>query len=806
MELSDAHERIRNIQNLPLLYFFREMRKLVQETTREGGGSKSDENLVYALPSVMSAVRQALPRLRSTQQLVEIKNCGPYLATIVDQVLWKEYPPAPPDDDELEAEADLAANREAGRAREKEEQRAARAAAKRAAQGGDGGGDGVEGAGSRDGPPPETAPPPKRKAAARQPKAYAPLAGTSAYAFLILMYQELKRGRGELLKDELMKLVDASGLSNKPIYGNRNSAAKPGDMHYDGWATMNKTLISKGFVSARGSPKKVKLSVEGVILAAQMYKDALLRGKIDAVPGADPDADIAQYQALLPPSPDAPPASSQLDPGSEGDDGAGSTQPPANPTARGIQSQDPGAGPSQQAQPVPPQPPKKRRKAVDTCGGTDRHHIMSFDSLPTMGVSMPVPVPAVEDLGAQAAQLTRSEHGWLDGAGEGDGQGRQPQGQGAQTMGQGSQAQGQGTQAQGRGAWTPRGVATAGGAGGSGAGQAGGGQRAGGSQWRGGRVGYSREEQVEAAALRERQLLYGGNERPRGHFDEEAEDECGLLGGGRCRQQQQKSGPTHTAGGMDDWDPLPVRRNPPTHQSQERPGQAGAPKARYEIITLDSDLEPEPEPGAPSVHPAQAGRGGASAVGQAPGRPQAGTQHPTHLEVGTGATLHPQTMDGPATSTAGGGMGGIAGPQSRSRAAPAVSVVSLAASLTESQTHSVAAAPPARSLHCTATTAQAGRRADSGPAGGGRASAGAADGGGGDGGAARACPGVGAGSRGGGGRRATGTSSGWGGRPPARLQPRPCLAEAPPGRSGLAQGCFLHGPAAAPQGAVRHAL
>lgn len=54
------------------------------------------------------------------------------------------------------------------------------------------------------------------------------------------LVQELKRGRGELLKDELMKLVDASGLSNKPIYGNRNSAAKPGEMHYDGWATMNK--------------------------------------------------------------------------------------------------------------------------------------------------------------------------------------------------------------------------------------------------------------------------------------------------------------------------------------------------------------------------------------------------------------------------------------------------------------------------------------------------------------------------------------------------------------------------------------
>lgn len=58
------------------------MRKLVQESTREGGGSKSDENLVYALPSVMGAVREALPRLRSSKQLVEIKHCGTYLATV----------------------------------------------------------------------------------------------------------------------------------------------------------------------------------------------------------------------------------------------------------------------------------------------------------------------------------------------------------------------------------------------------------------------------------------------------------------------------------------------------------------------------------------------------------------------------------------------------------------------------------------------------------------------------------------------------------------------------------------------------
>lgn len=112
----------------------------------------------------------------------------PPLYQIVEQVLWKEYPPHPPDEDELEAEADLAANKEAGKAKEKEKQKAARAAAKRAALGGDEGGDDMEGAESRDGPPPDL-PAPKRKAAARQPKAYVPLAGTSAYAFLILMYQ-----------------------------------------------------------------------------------------------------------------------------------------------------------------------------------------------------------------------------------------------------------------------------------------------------------------------------------------------------------------------------------------------------------------------------------------------------------------------------------------------------------------------------------------------------------------------------------------------------------------------------------------
>lgn len=58
------------------------MRKLVQGTTREGAGSKSDENLLYALPTVMGAVREALPRLRSAKQLVEIKQCGTYLATV----------------------------------------------------------------------------------------------------------------------------------------------------------------------------------------------------------------------------------------------------------------------------------------------------------------------------------------------------------------------------------------------------------------------------------------------------------------------------------------------------------------------------------------------------------------------------------------------------------------------------------------------------------------------------------------------------------------------------------------------------
>lgn len=44
------------------------------------------------------------------------------------------------------------------------------------------------------------------------------------------------------------------------------------------------------------------------------------------------------------------------------------------------------------------------------------------------------------------------------------------------------------------------------------------------------------------------------------------------------------------------------------------------------------------------------------------------------------------------------------------------------------------------------------------------------------------------------------------GRSHARLQPRPFLAEATPGCNGQAQGSSLHGPAAALQDAVQHAL
>lgn len=114
----------------------------------------------------------------------------------MESVLWKEYPPHPPDEDELEAEADLAANKEACKAREKEKEKALRAAAKKAANG-PGEVDTTEGAEGRDGPLADAAAPSQkqRKVATRQPKAYVPLAGTSAYAFLILMYQVSDLGR-----------------------------------------------------------------------------------------------------------------------------------------------------------------------------------------------------------------------------------------------------------------------------------------------------------------------------------------------------------------------------------------------------------------------------------------------------------------------------------------------------------------------------------------------------------------------------------------------------------------------------------
>lgn len=53
------------------------------------------------------------------------------------------------------------------------------------------------------------------------------------------------------------------------------------------------TLSPRVLPQAWSNPKKIRLTQEGVVLAARLYKDAVARCKVDALPGVDPDQDIA---------------------------------------------------------------------------------------------------------------------------------------------------------------------------------------------------------------------------------------------------------------------------------------------------------------------------------------------------------------------------------------------------------------------------------------------------------------------------------------------------------------------------------
>ncbi len=121
-------------------------------------------------------------------------------------------------------------------------------------------------------------------------KPYTPGIGTANYAFLICLLQA-HRGPENLeflTKHDLMSRAEASGLSNKPIMpeappqgGFRRENSQ---QFYSGWSSF-KTAVNHGLAAEYSNPKKIKLTFEGMALAERLYRDAVVRGKVNPVAG-----------------------------------------------------------------------------------------------------------------------------------------------------------------------------------------------------------------------------------------------------------------------------------------------------------------------------------------------------------------------------------------------------------------------------------------------------------------------------------------------------------------------------------------
>ena len=148
--------------------------------------------------------------------------------------------------------------------------------------------------------PEQTQNPTNRKKKSKTSTDYVPGIGTANYAFLICLFQA-QRGPERLeylTKDQLMDRAEASGLSNKPIRGEANPATgftrQNSRQFYSGWSGF-KTIENKGLVAAYSSPKRIKLTLEGLALAERLYRDAVARGRASAVLGLPTDGPL-QYQ------------------------------------------------------------------------------------------------------------------------------------------------------------------------------------------------------------------------------------------------------------------------------------------------------------------------------------------------------------------------------------------------------------------------------------------------------------------------------------------------------------------------------
>lgn len=74
--------------------------------------------------------------------------------------------------------------------------------------------------------------------------------GSANYAFLVVLYISVKQGIEYETKTTLMEKAEASGLSNKSLFGvgaatNNTGQGAAAGKWFDGWSSMNKSLVNR---------------------------------------------------------------------------------------------------------------------------------------------------------------------------------------------------------------------------------------------------------------------------------------------------------------------------------------------------------------------------------------------------------------------------------------------------------------------------------------------------------------------------------------------------------------------------------
>ena len=187
-------------------------------------------NLSKAVGVACRAVRNTEVTVHCGEKAMEIKGIGPHLANMLDRSLFTLYPQdAPPEERE-----------EAPRGRARGEA--------------------------------STAPP------GRKPKkAYRPKNGTANYAFLVCMHKLLLEGQDFVLKQDLIRIAESSGLSSKSIHGtaNASNAHNRCANWYNGWSSfLQMVKRDPPLVYTWSSPLKCRLTKEGEALAEELHRNA----------------------------------------------------------------------------------------------------------------------------------------------------------------------------------------------------------------------------------------------------------------------------------------------------------------------------------------------------------------------------------------------------------------------------------------------------------------------------------------------------------------------------------------------------